>query len=369
MNRKMLKNMEWSLVICSIVLLCIGMIALYSATHDSQNEEFNKQLLWAGISIPVMIVVIFIDYNFIAKISPVLYGLAIIALVGVLFTEPINGATSWFKITENITFQPSEFAKFILIIFLAYIITKLQKDKKTKINKIWKLAIVALIVGVPVLLIIMQPDYGTVASFVVAVAFMLFASGIDKKYVILILLIVGVSIPLLYFYVLPEHAIERINVFLNPELDPRGAGYNLIQSKLAIGSGKLLGMGILMGNQTQLGYLYPKSTDFIFSVIGEEMGFVVAAVVIVLYVIMITKAIYIAKTAKDDLGGYIAIGIAGVFAFHMIENIGMTMGLLPITGVPLPFVSYGGSSLVTNFICIGLLLNISVRRKKALFVD
>ena len=156
---------------------------------------------------------------------------------------------------------------------------------------------------------------------------------------------------------------------MNPDLDPRGSGYNIIQSKLAIGSGQLFGMGIKQGNQTQLGYLYPKTTDFIFSVIGEEMGFIVAGLVIILYVFLITRCIRIAKTAKDDKGSYMAIGIVGIFVFQMIENIGMTMGLLPITGVPLPFVSYGGSSLLTNLILIGLLLNVSGRRKKTLFIE
>ena len=164
---------------------------------------------------------------------------------------------------------------------------------------------------------------------------------------------------------LPDHALRRIEVFLNPESDPRGDGYNIIQSKLAIGAGQLVGMGLLQGNQTQLGFLYPKTTDFIFSVIGEELGFIATAAILVLYVVLITKTIYIAKTAKDNVGSYIAIGIGGIFFFHMIENIGMTIGLLPITGVPLPFVSYGGSSLITNFICIGLLLNISARRQKS----
>ena len=145
-------------------------------------------------------------------------------------------------------------------------------------------------------------------------------------------------------------------------------GYNVIQSKLAIGAGQTFGMGLTKGNQTQLGFLYPKTTDFIFSVIGEEMGFIVGSGIIVLYVIIITKAIFIAKTAKDNLGSYISIGIAGIFLFHMVENIGMTMGLLPITGVPLPFVSYGGSSLLTNLILISLLLNISARRQKVIFV-
>lgn len=267
MSKKLLKNIEWGILICSIILLCIGLVALFSATRDDEYEEFSKQVLWAIISIPIMIIVIFVDYNLIAKISPVLYALAIIALILVLFTEPINGARSWFKISESATIQPSEFAKIILVIFLAYVITKLQKDDKTEINKIWKLGIVAIAAGVPILLIAIEPDYGTVMAFVASVAFMLFASGIDKKYVITVILIVIIVVPLMYFFVLPEHAKSRIEVFLNPELDPRGAGYNLIQSKLAIGSGKLMGMGILSGNQTQLGYLYPKATDFIFSVI------------------------------------------------------------------------------------------------------
>ena len=369
MKNKFVRNIEWSILICCIALLLIGMLALYSATQDSESLELKKQIIWAIVSIPVMIVIIVIDYNTMAKASPVIYGVFIIALIAVLFTQPINGATSWFKINEWLSFQPSEFAKIIFIVFLAYIMVKLQKGEKREINKFWKLLITILIFAVPAGLIILQPDYGTLAAFLMAYIFMMFAGGIDKKLVILAIVVIVVAVPLAYQFLLPEHAKERIDVFLNPELDPRGAGYNIIQSKLAIGSGQLLGMGLLKGNQTQLGYLYPKTTDFIFSVIGEEMGFVVAALVIILYVVLITKSIYVAKTSKDDLGSYIAIGICGIFTFHMLENIGMTMGLLPITGVPLPFVSYGGSSLVTNFICIGLLLNISGRRQKALFID
>ena len=206
-------------------------------------------------------------------------------------------------------------------------------------------------------------------AFFIATALILIVAGLDKRYVIGAIILAVIALPLLYFFVLPSHAKTRIDVFLNPNLDPRGSGYNVLQSKLAIGSGKLLGMGIKNGSQTQLGYLYPQTTDFIYSAIGEEMGFIIAALVIVLYLILITKAIYVAKTARDDLGSYIAAGIAGIFLFHMVENIGMTMGLLPITGVPLPFVSYGGSSLLTNFILIGLLLNISGRRKKIMFSE
>lgn len=310
MNKKMLKNVEWAILICALILLTIGVVALFSATGESGAGEYKRQILWGVVSIPIVIIIIFIDYNLIAKISPVLYGLALISLVAVLFTAPINGASSWFRISETLTIQPSEFTKVIVILFMSYVIVLFQKQEKSEINKIWKLALVILAAVVPMGLIIMQPDYGTVMAFAVATAFILYSAGVDKKYIIAVILIVVIAVPLAYIYILPEHAKSRIDVFLNPELDPRGAGYNLIQSKLAIGSGQLVGMGIFMGNQTQLGYLYPKATDFIFSVIGEEMGFVVAALVIILYVIMITKAVYVAKTAKDDLGGYIAIGIA-----------------------------------------------------------
>lgn len=369
MKKKFLKNIEWGIFICCIILLIIGLVALFSSTQDTDHDEFNKQILWTVISIPIAIIVIFIDYNLISKVSPIFYGIFIILLIAVLFTPEVNGAHSWFKINETLAFQPSEFAKIFVVIFLANVIVRLQKNGKKEINKIWKLALILLIIGIPTALILIQPDLGTATAFIIALVAMLFVAGINKKYIITTLLLIVISVPILYMYVLPEHAKTRIDVYLNPNIDPRGSGYNVIQSKLAIGAGQLFGMGVLKGNQTQLGYLYPKTTDFIFSVIGEEMGFVVSGAIIILYVFLINKAVYVSKTAKDDLGSYIAMGIVGIFFFHMIENIGMTMGVLPITGVPLPFVSYGGSSLVTNFVCIGILLNISGRRQKTIFVD
>lgn len=368
MNRRILRSVEWGILICSIILFVIGLIALFSATQETNYSEFKKQIMWLCVSIPVIIFVLMIDYNILAKASPIFYGIFVILLIAVLFTEPINGARSWFEITDNLRFQPSELAKIFVIIFLATVMVKIQERNKNDINRITRLLLILIIIGVPLFLIIKQPDYGTAMAFIISTLLMLFVAGIDKKYIIIVALIIAVSLPLVYFYVLPEHAKTRIEVFLNPNLDPRGAGYNIIQSKLAIGAGRIFGMGLLKGNQTQLGYLYPKTTDFIFSVIGEELGFVFSSAVIILYVIMITKAIKVAKTAKNDLGSYIAIGIVGIFLFHMLENIGMTMGLLPITGVPLPFVSYGGSSLITNFICIAMLLNISGRRQKTIFI-
>ena len=368
MQKKMFKNFEWGILICTIILLAIGLVALFSATQNSDYEEFKKQIMWIGISIPVIVVVILVDYEILAKISPVIYGLSLISLVAVLFTEPINGATSWFNIGP-FSFQPAEFAKIAVVLFMANVMVKLQQKGREEINRFCKLGIILATVAVPTLLIIKQPDYGTALAFLVALIFMLYVAGINKKYIITAVLLVVILVPLVYFFILPDHAKARIDVYLNPNLDPRGDGYNIIQSKLAIGAGQIFGMGLFKGNQTQLGYLYPKTTDFIFAVISEEMGFVVAGAIIVLYVILITKSIQVAKTAKDDLGSYIATGIVGIFFFHMLENIGMTMGLLPITGIPLPFVSYGGSSMLTNLTLIAILLNISTRRKKAMFIE
>ena len=366
MRKRELKNIEWSILVIAIILSIIGLVALFSATQETEHDEFYKQCIWLVVSIVIMIVVTLIDYELLVKISPFIYGLFIILLIAVLFTTPVNGASSWFDI-GFFSFQPGEFAKVFVILFLAFAMRKIQERSRQDINRPTRLLISLAIVGLPILLIIMQPDFGTAAAFIVATVMMLIVGGIDKKYIIASIILVVVSVPIIYNFILPEHAKTRIDIFLNPESDPRGAGYNIIQSKLAIGAGGLTGMGLFKGNQTQLGFLYPKTTDFIFAVIGEEMGFIVAGIVILLNIIIMTKSIKIAKSINDETGGYLAIGIVGIFLFHTLENIGMTMGLLPITGVPLLFVSYGGSSTITSFILIGILLNISSQRKNGMF--
>lgn len=361
--KKLLKNTEWTVLIVSLLLFAIGAVALFSATQSTEYGEFKKQIQWFLISMPFLFLAYSIDYNVIARFSTVIYIIMVGLLIGVLFTKPINGATSWFQIGD-VGIQPSELAKVVVVLFISFLISKLQVRGRKEINRFWKLLTTFIFMAIPIFLIIKQPDYGTAMAYVFAMVFILFISGIDKKYIIFTIVLMAVLVPVVYNK-LPQHALKRIEVFLNPESDPRGDGYNIIQSKLAIGAGQLVGMGIFQGNQTQLGFLHPKTTDFIFSVIGEEFGFIATAAILVLYVVLITKIVYIAKTAKDNIGSYIAVGIGGIFFFHMLENIGMTIGLLPITGIPLPFVSYGGSSLVTNFICIGLLLNISSRRQKS----
>jgi len=295
-----------------LILTVIGLVALYSATINDDLHEFKKQCMWITISIPIMISIVFIDYNIIARFSPYLYGLSIVLLVAVLFTPAVNGASSWFDI-GFFAFQPAELAKVFVIIFLSTIVVKVQKRSKQEINRPLKLLTILGTVFLPVLLIIMQPDYGTAIAYILSLVLILFVSGIDKKYILVSFALILILAPIMYFFILPEHAKSRIDVYLNPNIDPRGAGYNIIQSKIAVGAGKLFGMGLFKGTQTHLGFLYPKTTDFIFSMIGEEFGFIICGLIIVVYVLLITKAINIAKTARDDLGSYIATGIVRDF--------------------------------------------------------
>ncbi len=241
--------------------------------------------------------------------------------------------------------------------------------EKGKINNFLSIILILLYIAVPTLLIIKQPDYGTAMVFLAISAVMIFSSGISIWYIVGSVIAVGASVPFIYTYLLPQHAKDRIMVFLNPQSDPLGAGYNIIQSMLAVGSGQVWGMGLFKGNQTQLGYLPMKTTDFIYPVISEEMGFIISTLIIVLFVLLIIRIFSIAKNSKDLLGSLMACGIGAMFLAHFLENIGMTIGLMPITGIPLPFVSYGGSSMLTSFIALGLLFSINRKRKKNMFME
>lgn len=238
MKNKIFKNMEWWILFSAILLCAVGTVALYSATISSNFDDLKKQLIWILVSIIIMIIIVFINYDVWAKISPLLYGISIILLIVVLFTKSINGARSWFNI-GMFSFQPGEFSKIVVVLFSASIFAKLQQRGKSEINVIWKLLVILSIFMVPVFLIVLQPDYGTAAAYLVALILMLFVSGIDRKYIIIALVMTVIALPLLYFFVLPNHAKSRIDIFLNPESDPRGAGYNVIQSKIAVGAGEL----------------------------------------------------------------------------------------------------------------------------------
>lgn len=293
-----------------------------------------------------------------------------ILLVAVLFMPKLMGASSWFNL-GGILYQPSELMKIGYIVASAKFFSILKNNvaRNDKKKKLAIISVIALLFMVPVILIMLQPDFGTAMVFAVILAFMVFKSGIKYRYIFACLGIVVILAPLVYFFVLNPTQQARINVFLDPELDPLGSGYNAIQSKIAVGAGKLFGTGLLKGAQTQNGYLPIKSTDFIFSVISEEMGFVFSVIIVVTYAVLIIRLLRISKNARDDFSSFMVIGVAGMIFFHFVENIGMTIGLLPITGVPLPFVSYGGSSMITSGMAIAIALNVSARKSKNVFLE
>jgi len=370
MFKTLLKNTDLVILISVILLVIIGIVGIYSAGYNDSElkSDYLKQFVWLIVSLVVLTIVWMLDYNMFGILSIPLYVICLGLLVAVLFTEEIYGASSWFNIGP-ISVQPSEITKIIYILMSAkFIDHMISKDKKA-INKWYNIATVLGMMLLPVILILMQPDFGTAAVFLSITIFMLYKAGINYKYILGGIVLLALLVPVIYFFVLNDVQKERILVFLNPNLDPLGSGYNAIQSKIAVGAGQLFGTGLFQGTQTQYGYLPVKTSDFIFSVISEEMGFIISVLLVIIYTVLLIRIVNISQTAKDMYGSLVSIGIFGMIFFHFLENIGMTMGLLPITGIPLPFVSYGGSNLLTNFIAIGIVLSISARRQRTLFID
>ncbi len=370
MFKTLLKNTDLVILISVILLVIIGIVGIYSAGYNDSDlkSDYVKQFVWLIVSLVVLTIVWLLDYNMFGILSIPFYVICLGLLVAVLFTDKIYGASSWFNVGP-ISIQPSEITKIVYILLSAKFITYITSKDKKAINKWYNIAAVFGIMLVPVLLILMQPDFGTAAVFLSITIFMLYKAGINYKYILGGILLLVILVPLVYFFVLNDIQKDRILVFLNPELDPLGSGYNAIQSKIAVGAGQIFGTGLLKGTQTQYGYLPVKTSDFIFSVISEELGFIISTLLVIIYTVLLIRIVNISKTAKDMYGSLVAIGIFGMIFFHFLENVGMTMGLLPITGIPLPFVSYGGSNLLTNFIAIGIVLSISARRQRTLFID
>ena len=311
-----------------------------------------------------MIFLIFTDYEILSLFYIPIYITSIFLLIIVMlfgFGEEQWGARSWLNLGFT-AFQPSELVKFGLIIFLAKIIEKNQDS----INSPLTLLKIMLLSILPIYLILLQPDFGTAMVFVFITFIMLFIAGLNYKYIITFFGAGIASIPVLYF-TLEKYQINRIRVFLNPELDPNGSGYHVIQSKIAIGSGMIRGRGLFNGIQNQYGFLPAKETDFIFAVLGEELGLAGALLLIVLYGILFYRLIITAKKANTTFGSLIVIGVLGVFLFHVFENIGMTIGLVPVTGIPLPFISYGGTFMLSNMISIGLVLSVGMKKDELEF--
>lgn len=359
---RLIKHFDYSLLFAVLCLCSFGLLIIYSTTHmESMNEEnsiflVKRQIFFIILGLALCLLIALIDYHEVEKIAILIYFLAIIALTYVILFGKIAGGSRRWIVIAGFDFQPAEFAKIALICFLADFLSR----KRDQLSDLLYFSLPFFFTGILMLLIFKQPDLGTSLVFVAILLCMIYIAGIPWKYILFVSFIILLSFPVMWS-MLQEYQKKRIIFFLNPNLDPLGAGYNVIQSKVAIGSGGLLGQGLFSGIQSQLKFLPARQTDFVFSVLGEEMGFIGALLVLILFIFILWKGINIAREAPDALGIYLATGVIAFLSFHILVNVGMAMGLVPTTGLPLPFVSHGGTFMISNFMGIGLLLNIHIR--------
>ncbi|QPJ64644.1 MAG: rod shape-determining protein RodA [Candidatus Nitrohelix vancouverensis] len=361
-NPRQLSNFCWWYFLLILGTALVGVVFIYSANHGRPEEFFRnlyiKQLYWILYGFLVMLIAILVDYRLLNRYAYLIYFLTLLALGYVLINGVVaSGAKRWIHIGP-LTLQVSEFAKFALIIALAKFFETTKMQGQYRLFDLWIPALLTLIIA---LMIAAQPDLGT--ALVLFFIFVVFITAIefDSKTLVKLFVTALAVTPALWLF-LKDYQKSRLLTLVNPELDPLGAGYHSIQSKIAIGSGGFWGKGLMAGTQSRLNFLPEKHTDFIFSVFAEESGFIGVAVLLSVYLIIILKGLNIAFRAGDRFGFLLALGIICSLTFYTVFNIGMTIGFFPITGLPLPLLSYGGSSLITNFFAFGLLLNIEMRR-------
>lgn len=353
-------TIDWNFLGTAVVLACIGVLLVYSATYysDPSLTLTKKQVLWVVIGLALMIAFMVVDYHVLFDIAPILYGIGIVLLLYLmLFGRLTANVRSWIHIA-GFQFQPSEFMK----IFTALMVARYFDSNDRAYLDMRSFMIVIGIIGLPVGLIIIQPDFGTAASFFPLFAVAMFFGGIRAKVWAAMILVVMIALPVGWFAFLKPYQKERVMIFLNPERDPLGSGYQVTQAKIAIGSGGINGKGFRHGTQAKLEFLPARHTDFIFAVLGEEWGFIGVSIVLGLYLFLVVQALTFAKHARDRGGTFLIICLISFIIFHVLINVSMQIGILPTTGIPLPLISYGGSSTMMFFIAIGLILNVDMRR-------
>ena len=364
-DRRLIKNFDWIMFSVSILISLIGIMTIYSATRPLGAEPhpgfYIKQVYWLSLSIIALFLVVSLDYIWLSRYALPLYITGIFFLLSVfIFGKMGLGAKRWLSIGP-ISFQPSEFFKLVYLIMLSHQLSTFKNPLQT--GHLFK--IFFLIVFFPFLLLIKQPDLGTSLIVLAIFVFLVLTKGIQKR-VALILIIIGlVSLPFLgniFWEGLKDYQKSRIVAFIEPGTDPTGIGYHLNQSKITIGSGKFIGKGYMKGTQGPFRFLPEKHTDFIFAVFAEEWGFVGSLMLLFFYFVLIIRGIDTIEKAKDEFGRLLASGITFMFFMYFFINIGMTLGIMPVVGIPLPFMSYGGTALLSNFVAIGILINIRTRR-------
>lgn len=360
-----IRHVDYVLLGAVTAIAGLGILMVYSATKNrtlrqgSGSYFVSRQGIFVLIGLVAMGVVMAIDYRRIRAWAWPAYAVTLAALL--LVISPLGttskGAQAWFQVA-GYQFQPSEFAKIVIIVALSAYLTRNRAELD-----VVRLGVAIGIAALPIGLILLQPDLGT-AMVLVFAAFAILACAGVRLWHLAVLALLGIScaVVVLQLGLLSRYQVDRLTVFLNPSSSVQGAGYNVDQSTLTIGSGGLTGKGLFHGTQTQLSYVPEQQTDFIFTVVGEELGFLGGALLLALFAVVVWRTWRAARLAGDLFGSLICVGVLALFTFQIFENIGMTMGIMPVTGIPLPFMSYGGSSTITYFVCIGLVLNVHMRR-------
>jgi rod shape determining protein RodA len=356
-------GIDWLLLGAVLALCLLGCLLVWSAAGPAYAQ---KQVVNVAIGLVLMVLVMATDHRWVRILAPLVYVTSIAGLVLVLtMGSTVNGSRSWLML-GGLSIQPSEFAKLAVVIGMALVVAERCEGRWRARVGVVDVAAMLAVAAVPAALILMQPDLGTLLVLSATGFGVLAAAGAPRRW--LGLLAVGgvtAAIAAVAAGVLKDYQVDRFLAFINPELDPRGAGYNVEQARIAVGNGGLFGQGLFDGSQTRSGFVPEQHTDFVFTVAGEELGLLGAAVLIVLLMVVIWRALVIAARTDDVFGRVAAAGIACWFGFQAFQNIGMCLGIMPVTGVPLPFVSYGGSSMFAGMLAVGLLQNIHLRARSA----
>jgi len=366
------RRLDWPILLSALALSAIGSLLVYSATRNrteiNQGDPYYfllRHLMNTGIGLTLMIGTLWLGHRALRNAVPILYGLSVFGILAVLtpLGSTVNGAHSWIVLGGGFSLQPSEFVKITIILGMAMLLSarvdagdKKHPDHRTVLQSLG-------LAAVPILIVLLMPDLGSVMVMVVIILGVLLASGASNRWVFGLITAGTVgAIAVWQLHILDEYQIARFAAFANPDLDPAGVGYNTNQARIAIGSGGLTGAGLFHGSQTTGQFVPEQQTDFVFTVAGEELGFVGAGLIILLLGILLWRACRIARDSTELYGTIVAAGIIAWFAFQSFENIGMTLGIMPVTGLPLPFVSYGGTSMFAVWIAVGLLQSIKVQR-------
>ncbi len=368
-SRVAVPRLDWVLFGAAGLILTMGTLLVWSATSNNEvltrgdsTAYLHKHLVNIVIGLVLAAAVMATDHRWVRIVTPLVYGASIIGLLLVLVMgTTINGSRSWLML-GGLSIQPAEFAKLAVVIGMAMVVAERTENSRRRQVGMVDVALMGVIAGIPAVLIILQPDLGTMLVLSATVFGVLAVAGVPRRWLVS-LFAGGVAMAVLTvsLHLLKAYQINRFMAFTNPGLDPRGAGYNTTQARIAIGNGGLFGRGLFDGSQTRSRFVPEQHTDFIFTVAGEELGLIGAGVLILLFAVLLWRALHISFMADDMFGRVAAAGIACWFAFQTFQNIGMCLGIMPVTGVPLPLVSYGGSSMFASMMALGLLQNIAMR--------